>query len=542
MQDLGAAALVRGRGVHLGDLTALLAQRYGTRPAVEDPAPTPGRDVDPSRTFDDLESAVGRFARVLADEDIGTGDRVLVAIDNRLDVALLTFALARLGAVAVPVNHRLAPGEFAAIARAADAVGAVADPEVAPRLPDGLAVHDAADLGARLDAVEPMAPTGGDPRDTAVLLATSGTTGTPKAAALTSRGLLGALGRLAALPVGRGRGLRGGRDLVLATLPLTHVMGFSVLLGSLSAGVPLVRRSRFDAVETLELIERRRPNVVVGVPTMYADLEAALAPAADGAPTFDLSSVQLWISSADAMPLDRARRFQRRGAIVQVGGRRLGSAAFLDIYGMVELSGPAAVRLLLPGPARPLPTPPVAVALPGVHVRAVDDDGNALRPGRTGELQWRGGSVLQRYEGHVEEGRDDAGWFASGDVGRVWPGGVLQVSGRNRDRLKVGGFSVFPAEVEDELRGAPGARELAIVGMPDDRSGERVAAAVVPDADFDADRFLAWAGEQTAGYRRPRLVVVVDAIPRGNHGKIDRAATTDLVASRLDDEQPTGTA
>lgn len=536
MQEMGAAALVRGRGVHLGDLTAVLARRYGDRPAVEDPAATPGREVDAVRSFADLEAGVGRYARVLADDGIATGDRVMVAVDNRLDVAVLAFALARIGAVAVPVNHRLAPGEFRSIAEAAGAVAAIADPEVVSRLPDGLDVRDAGDLGGRVDAAQPMAPTGGDPRETVVLLATSGTTGTPKAAALTSRGLLAALGRLAALPVGRPRGLRGGRDLVFAALPLTHVMGFSVLLGSLSAGVPLVRRPRFDAVETLELIEARRPNVVVAVPTMYADLE-------EHAAGHDLSSVQLWISSADAMPLDRARRFQRRGAIVQVAGRRFGSAAFLDIYGMVELSGPAAVRLLLPGPAGPLPAPPVGLALPGVHVRAVDDEGRPLRAGRTGELQWRGGSVLQRYEGREDAGPDDGGWFASGDVGRVWRGGLLQISGRNRDRLKVGGFSVFPAEVEAELQGAPGVKELAIVGMPDDRSGERVVAAVVPDAGFDADAFLAWAADQTAGYRRPRQVVVVDAIPRGNHGKIDRAAATDLVASHLDDdEQATGTA
>ncbi|MBS3939621.1 MAG: acyl--CoA ligase [Actinobacteria bacterium] len=533
MQDLGAAGLVRGRGVHLGDLTAVLAQRYGDRPAVEDPTPTPGRDADERRSFRDLEVAVGRFAAVLDDVGVAADQRVMVAIDNRLDVALLTFALARLGAVAVPVNHRLSRGELAAVAEASGAVAAIVDDEVAPRLPAGLALLDSADLGRRLDDVEPIGPAGGDPRATVVLLATSGTTGMPKAAALTSRGLLGALGRLAALPVGRPRGLRSGRDLVLAMLPLTHVMGLSVLLGSLSAGVLLVRRSRFDAVEALELIERRRPNVVVGVPTMFADLEEK------GASAFDLSSVQLWISSADAMPLDRARRFQRHGAIVQVAGRRLGRAAFLDIYGMVELSGAAAVRVLLPGP---LPAPSFAVALPGVAVRAVDEDGRPLRAGRSGELQWRGGSVLQRYEGHHESGRDEGGWFASGDVGRVWRGGVLQVSGRNRDRLKVSGFSVFPAEVEAELRDAPGVREVAIVGVPDDRTGERLVAAVVPGPGFDADRFLAWAGEQTAGYRRPRDVVVVDEIPRGNHGKIDRAAATDLVVGRAAADETAGTA
>ncbi|MFA9429988.1 class I adenylate-forming enzyme family protein [Egicoccus sp. AB-alg2] len=525
-----AAALVRGRGVHLGDLTAVLASRYGDRPAIEDPTPTPTSAAGVALVFRDLEEAVGRFAAVLRETGAGPGRRVLVVIDDRVDVALLLFALARLGAVAVPVNPRLAPAELAAVADAADATAAVADTDVRDRLPSGLEVWATAELARSVETAAPLAAAGRDPRETAVLLATSGTTGVPKAAALSSRGLLGVLGRLAGLPVGRRSGVRGGRDLVFAALPLTHVMGLSVLLASLAAGVPLLRRSRFDASEVLELLEHRRPNVVVAVPTMYADLESA------GADAFDLSSVQLWVSSADAMPLDRARRFQRRGAMAQVAGRAVGEAAFLDIYGMVELSGPAAVRLLPPSPVGRLPSPPLAFALPGVRVRAVDGEGRPLSAGRSGELQWRGSAVLRRYEGRDDPGPDGQGWFASGDVGRVWPGGLLAVSGRHRDRLKVAGFSVFPAEVEAALRDAPGVRELAVVGLPDERTGERPVAAVVPAPDFDADRFLTWAGRQTAGYRRPREVVTVEAIPRGNHGKIDRDAATRLVAERRDDD------
>jgi long-chain acyl-CoA synthetase len=173
-------------------------------------------------------------------------------------------------------------------------------------------------------------------------------------------------------PVGRARGLRAGRDRVFAALPLTHVMGFAVLLGALNAGVPLLRRARFDAAEALDLIERRRPNVVVAVPTMYADLERA------GAADRDLSSIQVWVSSADAMPTDRARRFQRYGAIVRVGTRGIGSSVFVDIYGMVELSGAAAVRIFPPSLVGTLPVPSFAVALPGIEVRAVDEDGQPV--------------------------------------------------------------------------------------------------------------------------------------------------------------------
>ncbi len=518
-------SLVAGRGVHLGALTAVLADRYGDRPAVHDTAATPGVDHGEVRSFRDLEEVVGRSAAALRADGLGPGDRVLVLLDNRLDVALLTFALARLGAVPVPVNHRLTGRELAGVVRATGATRALADPDLADGLPAGLSVVTSEMLGDAVRAAPerrlPPDPTL-DADATAVLLTTSGTTGVPKAAALTSRGLLGALGRLVALPVGWERGPRAGRDRVLAVLPLTHVMGLSTLLGAMSAGVPLVRRARFDPHEVLHLIELHRPNVVVAVPTMYADLEAA------GAAARDLACVQLWVAAADVMPTERARRFQRYGSLARVSGAHLGSAAFLDVFGMVELSGAAAVRLFPPAVVGALPAPPLTVALPGVEVRAVDDDGDEVGAGQLGHLQWRGAGVLGGYEGQEEDGPGEDGWFGAGDRGRVWRGGVFQLAGRDRDRLKVSGFSVFPAEVEDELHGGPGVAELAIVGVPDERTGDRLVALVVPADDFGPDAFLAWAHDQVTGYRRPQDVVVVDALPRGAHGKVDREAATAL--------------
>jgi acyl-CoA synthetase (AMP-forming)/AMP-acid ligase II len=524
------SALARGRGVHLGELTAVLADRYGDRPAVEDPAPTPGLEHGPVRTFRQLEEAVGRVAAAVEARGWAAGQRVMVVVDNRLDVAIHAFALARLGAVAVPVNDRLTAHELAAVAEATGATAAVADAEVRDRLPEELELFRTDDLAADLTShpARHRAPSAGGNADAvAMLLTTSGTTGVPKAAALTSRGLLASLGRLVLAPVGSARGLRAGRDRVFAALPLTHVMGFAVLLGAMSAGVPLLRRSRFDADETLDLLERRQPNVVVAVPTMYADLERA------GAADRDLSSVQLWISSADAMPTDRARRFQRYGAISRVGTRGLGSSVFIDVYGMVELSGAAAVRIFPPSLAVTLPVPSFAVALPGIEVRAVDEDGNPVARGTVGELQWRGAGVLEGYEGREDAGPDDAGWFPSGDHARVFPGGFFQFAGRSKDRLKVGGFSVFPAEVEEELRDGPGLDDLAIVGVPDERLGERLVAVVVRAKGFDADTFLAWAKENTAGYRRPTEVVEVVELPRGANGKIDRDAATELALQEL---------
>ncbi|MDP9023269.1 MAG: acyl--CoA ligase [Actinomycetota bacterium] len=531
------AQLLRGYGIALGDLSDVLARRYGERLALEDAAPTPGLPTGSGRTYRDVEEAVARLAAAHRTMGTSAGDVVLVVCRNRIDIVFHAMALARVGAVAAPVNSRLAPGEMSAVAAAAGAVAAVADPDIARDIGGATGLRhlawrlttdggDAVDVAAWLAAHpgQRMGPTDRDPDATALILATSGTTGTPKAARLTSHGLLGGVGRLAMAPVGWRVGPRAHRDLALAALPLTHVMGFSVVLSALCAGVPLVHRARFDAAEVLDVIEERRPNVFVGVPTMYADLESA------GANDRDLASVQLWVSAADIMPAARARRFQQYGAAADVGGWRLGTAAFADVYGMVEMSGPAAVRLFPPSLIRPVPAPPLSVTLPGVEVRAVDDDGAPVAWGRVGQLQFRGPGVLASYA-DGPEACDSHGWLSTGDLGRVWPGGVLTFVGRTRDRLKVSGFSVFPAEVEARLRRHPDVADVALVGLPDERHGDRPVALVVPGSDsFDAEVFLDWAATEVAGYRRPRAAYVIDALPRGPHGKVDRAAASHLAA------------
>lgn len=531
--------LLRGRGVHLGDLSDVLATRYKDRSALE--------TLEAVSSYAQLETTVGQLAAAHRAAGVGEGDVVLVVVGNRPEILFHTLALARAGAVAAPVNARLSAPEIAAVVDATDATGVLADPHLVDDLRDeGLGELrwtvtasgdrsdlDAFDLRAWLTAHPDgrMRAAGRDADEIVMLLATSGTTGVPKAARLTSRGLLSALGRLAVAPVGHRVGLRGGRDLAIAALPLTHVMGFSVALGSLCAGVPLLHLDRFDAPTVLGLIEDRRPNVFVGVPTMYADLEAA------GAADRDLSSIQLWISSADVMPVERARRFQTYGAAATVRGKPVGTAVFADLFGMVELSGPAALRVYPPSLVKPVPVPPVSVVLPGVEVRAIGDDGQELGWGEVGVLQFRGPNVLRGYAGdHGDAGPDARGWFGSGDLGRVWPGGIFQFAGRRHDRLKVGGFSVFPAEVESELREHPDVEDVAVVGLPDERQGQVPAALVVPRGrSFDVSAFLSWAEDTVAGYRRPRRAVVVDELPRGNHGKIDREAATRIAEERSSD-------
>jgi len=512
-----------------------MAARYPDRvlvQAADERAGPLGRLQWTGRTLDD---DVGHLAAAWRAAGFPAGATVLVVVENRADVLPYLLGLCRAGLVPAPVNPRLKGEEIRAVAEATGARGAVVDTARLDRVRAAvgrarIAVVDGEAEGTfdlrrwRAHHLGARVPKGRlDPEKTAIYLTTSGTTGRPKAAALTSRGLLAPFAPLAALPLGRTRAPRADRDRLLSALPLSHAMGLTAMLGCLSAGIRWIHLPRFDAEKVLDAIERLRANVFVGVPTMYADLEAA------GAAARDLSTVQLWISAADRMSEDRARRFQEYGAVVTVTGRPTGRAAFVDIYGMVELSGPAAIRLFLPLALR---TP--FRLLSGMEARSVDAAGRPQGIGRVGELQFRGVGVLHEYRGHVRAGPDAEGWFSSGDHGRIWPGRLFTFAGRQRDRLKVGGFSVFPAEVEAVLLQHPDVFEVALVGVPDDRTGERPVAVVVPSAaSFDEAAFLEWSREQVAGYRRPREVVVVDSLPRGPNAKLDRHTATAMAVEAL---------
>jgi len=517
-------ALLLGR-LHLGELSVALAARYGNRVLIE-AADGPGLMGRSEWTAAELEVDVAGLAAAHRAAGLAVGATVLIAVENRVELLLHVLALARLGAVPAPVSPRLKPGEQAAVAAATQATGLIFGEPWASALPALTSqVSEAALsdwLAANPEAAAP-APERGDPAATALLLCTSGTTGRPKAAALSSRGLIQRWGLLGLSPaLGRSWGPRAGRDRVLSALPLAHVMGLSVALSCLGSGVRWLHRGRFEAAAMLDLIEAKRPNVVVAVPTMFADLEAA------GAARRDLSSVQLWVSGADAMPADRARRFRGYGGAVRLAGRGLGASAFVDAYGMVELSGPVAMRAFPPTPSERLAPATPYVVLPPTRVRVVDPGGQPLGWGTTGELQFRGPGVLREYREHRQAGPDKQGWFSTGDYARTWPGGIFSLAGRSADRLKISGFSVFPAEVEALLVEHPEVRDVAVVGLPDPRTGQRLVALVVPAGELDEAAFLEWAREQVVGYRRPRAVQRVEALPRGHNGKLDRRAATAL--------------
>jgi acyl-CoA synthetase (AMP-forming)/AMP-acid ligase II len=539
----GSLSLVAGRGVELGRLPLTLSLLYGQRPAIRTPQPSPSLFPREQWNYHELEEDVARLAAAYLALGCSSGQRVALALGNRVETLLHIFALSRAGAIPIPVNARLKPSDFQNVLEASGAQILVADGDIGVRWKEqnsslklercfwtglgykGRKLDDWPDLKqwlARFPLATLPAPPADSKMQSSLMLCTSGTTGRPKAAMLTSRGLLKQAGLLLAAPLGWQAPEAERRDALVAALPIAHVMGLSVHLSVLCTGALLIHHESFQSEVILDSLESSKANAFIGVPTMYADLEKA------GAAHRDLSHVQLWISAADKMPEDRARRFQSYGSGAVINERRFGVAGFADIYGMVELSGPMAFRFYPLTLFGSFSMPPVSISLPGFKMRAVDEDGRPLRWGKVGALEVRGESVLKGYRGVSGAGPDKDGWFHTGDLVRLFPLGFFQLAGRTHDRLKVNGFSVFPAEVEEILREHKQVAEVVLVGIPDERMGEKPVALVIPPTGtvFDKEAFLEWAKVKVSGYRRPHDVIAVEDLPRGGNGKISRSTAT----------------
>jgi acyl-CoA synthetase (AMP-forming)/AMP-acid ligase II len=288
-----------------------------------------------------------------------------------------------------------------------------------------------------------------------------------------------------------------------------------------AAGVPVWFLPRFDGEAVLDAIEERRATLFVGVPAMYRLLEEA------GAAERDLRSVRLWISGADAMPGDLARRFKGYGATatLPVVGP-VGEALFAEGYGMVEVAGGVAAKVSPPllgvglGDSLGLP-------LPGYRFRVVDDDGAEVGRGQEGELLIRGPGLLRGYWGDpgATEGLvTDDGWLRTGDLARRGLLGTAVFAGRKKDVILNGGYTVYAKEVEAALEEHPEVAEAGVTALPDERQGEVPAAAVrlVEGATVTTDELVTWIGERIADYKAPRRIVAVAELPRTGTQKIRR--------------------
>lgn len=442
----------------------------------------------------------------LEDLGIGPGDVVALNLTNRLEFVVLLFAAWRVGAVITPVNPSLTDVE---VLRQLDDSGArllvVEDGTTATGHVATLAVGDLYD-----EAGEPSRQPHVAPSALALLIYTSGTTGVPKGVMLDHANLdaMAGMGR-EALQVGL-------HDRCLLILPLFHVNGIVVsVLMPLLAGGSVVIADRFNPHTFFDVVEWHRPTFFSGVPTIF-NMLAALPPEVRP----DTSSVRYAVCGAAPAPADLLARFESRYGFPLIEG-----------YGLSEATCGSAINPVA-GPRR---AGSVGVAFPGQEVRIVDGTGRRLAAGEDGEVVVRGPNVMRGYLGRPEETAEVIvdGWLHTGDVGHLDEDGYLTLVGRSKDMIIRGGENIYPKEIEDVLAAEPSVLEVAVIGVPDEKWGERVVAYVQPrpGETVDPASLRARSVQSLGGFKCPTETVMVDDMPKNAVGKIDKVALRTLYAA-----------
>jgi fatty-acyl-CoA synthase len=433
-------------------------------------------------------------ARQWAAEGLGAGDFIGWLGHNSPQMLAALLACARLGAVWVPLNWRLAAPELAAIAQHAGLSALKHTPELASLAGQVLA------LGALTGPVEAAQP--GD----VMLVYTSGTTGEPKGAMHSQAGMVANIGM--ALAVQK----LTSEDRVLAVLPLFHVGGLCIqVLPALAVGASVCLHARFDPATWLHDVVAWRPSTSLLVPAVMQ----ALLSHPDW-PRANLQSLRFLNSGSSIVPTALIEAFHARGV------------PMAQVYGSTE-TGPFSIAL---PPDQALGrVGQVGWPAPGVQLRLAAADNRPANPGEVGEIQLKAPNLMRGYHrlpagsGFVE------GWFSSGDLGQAGPDGSITVVGRNKDMIISGGENIYPAEIENLAVTWPGVTEAAVVGLPHPRWGEVPVLVLVAQGGqtIDITGLQALMAQRLARYKQPREVRVLDALPRTALGKVQKARLAALL-------------
>ncbi|MEO6215794.1 MAG: malonyl-CoA synthase [Sphingomonas sp.] len=463
--------------------------------------------------YSDLHDATGRIANLFASLGIGRGDRIAMQVDKSAEALLVYLATLRVGAIHLPLNPAYTPRELDYFLRDAEPKLFLCSPANEPVLgtlcseagiPHVLTLGTAGD-GSLLDQAEamPAAFATLDVADDALaaILYTSGTTGRSKGAMLTHDNLGSNAETLQAL-------WRFDRDdVLLHALPIFHTHGLFVATNLvLLSAARMIFLPVFDLDAMIRLLPQA--SVLMGVPTFYSRLLSR--------PDFTRKlarDMRLFISGSAPLSAEVHREFSARTG-----------HAILERYGMTETN----MNSSNPYDGARVPGS-VGFPLPGVDIRITDPETAASLPQASiGMIEVRGPNVFAGYwrmpEKTAEEKRAD-GWFVTGDLGRFDEAGYLFISGREKDMIISGGLNVYPAEVEGLIDELPGVAECAVIGVPHPDLGEGVVAVIAAKAPgaVDGGAVRAALADSLASFKRPKLVFVVDQLPRNAMGKIQKA-------------------
>lgn len=503
-------------------------RRFADRPAVL----YEGKAI----TYRQFAADVDWLAAGLVKLGIEPGDKVGIWMSNIPEWITAYFAIARAGGVVVPMNTRYKTHEVGYILGNAEAKAvfvaqgflgidyAAMLAEVCGKLPllrEAITVGEAtpgmrpyADvlaLGEDRDARAEVArrQKGMEPGDCVFILYTSGTTGHPKGAMLSHHNMAENARQITeVMRVSE-------EDVFLLAVPFFHCFGCVMgILGAVTWGAGIVPMPVFKPDQALDLIQEHRVSVVYGVPTMFVlELEAQRKAARAGAP-YDLSSLRTGIMAGAPCPVE-----VMRGTMEELGCNTC------IAYGLTEASPVITMTRFEDALDKRVET--VGKALPGVEVKVVDDERQEVPLGETGELACRGYNVMLGYWKDPEATRqviDEEGWLYSGDLATLDGGGYVRIVGRKKDMYIVGGFNVYPAEVEEVLFTHPGVQNVAVVGVPDRVMGEVGMAFVIPREGHNPDpqEIVDFCAQQIAAFKVPRYVVVGAEFPMTPSGKVQK--------------------
>lgn len=463
---------------------------------------------DQPLSFSEFELQVKKGKAILISFGVQPKDRVVIFATNKPEWLACYFAIQMIGAVVVPINPALTPGEVAYIVADSAPALAFVDIDLADVLTSAdhkpkvtLPSYD--DRSSDWECFSPTTPVNLEPLDVdpehpSIIYYTSGTTGRPKGAIIPHRSTLSTM-------TGTAEWLRlSERDVVVITGSFAFILHSTFAASShMLVGATLIVQERFHPRDAVGAIERYRGSVVMWVPTMY--IIASEWTEMNGA---DLSSLRVCISGGAPLPWAVVERFRK------ISGRYI-----LSGWGMSE--GTPITGFDPSEEARP---ESIGRELANCKVRIIDDAGNDVALREVGELVYLSPRNMTGYLNRPDETAETLreGWIQSGDLGWRDDEGYFYIAGRKKDMIIRGGAKIYPAEVEEVVTSNDDVAESAIVGAPDDRYGERIVAFVTPreGRSPNADTLRAHCEKNLADYKIPQEFIVMIDLPRGPTGKI----------------------
>lgn len=473
-------------------------------------------ETDMKYTYAEFNSLVNRFGNALLDMGVKKGDRVALYLPNSLEFLIAHFAIARIGAVAVPFNVMFKGPEIKYIMNNSKAKVLIAAAKEAIMNAAGV-LSELSDLKQMITVGEPamdgavsfatMISGGKDeleivdcaPDDTVSILYTSGTTGQPKGAMLTHNNFLSNA---------RINGTRvlhiNDQDLFYTGTPFCHIFYVLSVLGPMYAGAGLVVSPRFMPDKTLDSISKYRVTHYAGVPTMWIYMLNEYTPE-----KYDVTSWRFAQSAGASMPGEHIRKIEDTFGV-----------GFCECYGSTETSSTVTFGRLGHGKVGSIGPP-----APGYQVKVISEGGREMGPEEVGELVVKGPGIFKGYWEMPEATREvlsNEGWFKTGDLGQYDKDGYYYIVDRKKDMIICGGYNIYPREIEEVLYTHPKVFEAVVIGVPDKEKGEIPKAYITlkQDAKAEPADIIQFCKEKMAAYKAPRHVELVKEFPKNPTGKI----------------------